>query len=216
MFVKQRMTANPFTVTPHTTLPDALDVMTTHGVRHVPVVEDGSVVGVISKNDISAAYPSKATTLSASEARYLIAKLKVGSTMSKPPIVISPDALLEEAAVLMRDRKIEMLPVVADGTLVGVITESDILESFMDILGFRDPGTRLTIEARDEPGVLSLMTGITAKHQANIQHLAVHRGLLDHSVVIVGLNTPNTEKIEADLNAAGMRIIAKRVNGHPA
>lgn len=216
MFVKQRMTANPFTVTAETTLPDALEVMTSHGVRHVPVVEGDRVVGVISQNDIKAAYPSKATTLSASEARYLIAKLKVAKTMSKPPVLIAPDALLEEAAVVMRDRKIEMLPVVSDGHLVGVITESDLLDSFMDILGFRDPGTRLTIEAKDEPGVLSVLTGITARHQANIQHLAVHRGLLDHSVVIVGLNTPNTDRIEADLTSAGMRILAKRVNGQNA
>lgn len=212
MFVKQRMTANPFTVTPEVSIPEALATMTEHGVRHLPVVDAGNVVGVISRNDIAAASPSKATTLSAQEATYLIAKLKVARVMSKPAIVISPEALLEEAAVILRDSKIEMLPVVADGTLVGVITESDILDSFIDILGFRDQGTRLTIEARDEPGVLRLLTGITAEHQANIQHLAVHRGNLDTSVVVVGLNTPNTEAIEADLVAAGMRILVRRVN----
>ena len=123
------------------------------------------------------------------------------------------EALLEEAAVLMRDNKIEILPVVEDGALVGVITESDLLDSFIDIMGFRDPGTRLTIEAKDQPGVLATLTGITANHHANIQHLAVHRGLLDTSVVIVGVNTPNTEAIEADLEAAGMHVLGRLVNG---
>lgn len=126
--------------------------------------------------------------------------------------MIAPDALLEEAATIMRDAKIEMLPVVSGDELVGVITESDLLDAFIDILGFRDHGTRLTIEAKDEPGGLSRLTGITAAHQANIQHLAVHRGNLDTSVVVVGLNSRNTEAIEADLAAAGMRIIARRIN----
>ena len=156
--------------------------------------------------------PSKATTLSAQEATYLISKLKVAKVMSHPPVVIAPDALLEEAATIMRDAKIEMLPVVSGDELVGVITESDLLDAFIDILGFRDHGTRLTIEAKDEPGGLSRLTGITAAHQANIQHLAVHRGNLDTSVVVVGLNSRNTEAIEADLAAAGMRIIARRIN----
>ena len=212
MFVKQRMTTNPFTVTPDQSIPDALSVMTERGVRHLPVVEGRRVVGVISRNDIAAASPSKATTLSAQEATYLISKLKVGRVMSTPPVVISPDALLEEAAVILRDGKIEMLPVVEGDELIGVITESDILDSFIDLLGFRDHGTRLTIEAKDEPGGLSKLTGITAAHQANIQHLAVHRGNLDTSVVVVGLNTRNTEAIEADLADAGMKILARRVN----
>jgi len=212
MFVKLRMTTNPFTVESTRSIPDALALMDERGVRHLPVVDGAKVIGVISRNDIAAASPSKATTLSAQEATYLMSKLTVGKVMSRPPVVVSPDALLEEAAIILRDGKIEMLPVVEDDRLIGVITESDILDSFIDVLGFRDQGTRLTIEARDEPGVLSLLTGITAQHQANIQHLAVHRGNLDTSVVVVGLNTPNTDAIEADLTAAGMRILARRTN----
>lgn len=212
MFVHQRMTANPFTTTPGTSIPDAAEVMTSRSVRHLPVVDDGRVVGVISLNDIRAALPSKATTLSAQEATYLVSKLDVAKVMSKPALTIGPDALLEEAAVLMRDRKIEMLPVVDDGRLVAVITESDLLDAFIDMLGFRDHGTRLTIEARDEPGVLSKLTGIMGTHHANIQHLAVHRGHLETSVVVVGVNTLNTEAIEADLAAQGMRVVGRNVN----
>lgn len=212
MLVKQRMTAKPFTTTPSSSVLDAQDTMRQRGVRHLPVVEGSRVVGVISENDIDAALPSKATTLSAQEATYLVSKLAVAKVMSRPVLTVSPDALLEEAAVLMRDRKIEMLPVVQGERLVGIITESDILDSFIDLLGFREHGTRLTIEARDETGVLSQMTGIMASHDANIQHIAVHRGNLDYSVVIVGINTLNTDAIEADLEAAGMRIIGRLVN----
>lgn len=214
MLVKQRMTANPFTVTSANSIPEAQAMMTKHKVRHLPVVDDGKVVGVISANDIAAALPSKATTLSTSEATYLISKLNVDKVMSRPPITIAPDALLEEAAVLMRNKKIEMLPVVADRELLGVITESDILDSFIDILGFKEHGTRLTIEARDELGVLSRLTGIMASHNANIQHLAVHRGGLEHSIVVIGINTLNTEAIEAELEREGMRILGTLTNQH--
>lgn len=212
MLVRQRMTSNPFTTRPTASVPEARDTMRTQGVRHLPVVEGARVVGVISENDIDAALPSKATTLSVQEATYLVSKLTVAKVMSRPVLTVSPDALLEEAAVMMRDHKIEMLPVVRDDRLVGVITESDILDSFIDLLGFREHGTRLTIEARDETGVLSQMTAILASHDANIQHIAVHRGNLDYSVVIVGINTLNTEAIEAELEAAGMRIIGRLAN----
>ncbi|MDO5677877.1 MAG: CBS and ACT domain-containing protein [Propionibacteriaceae bacterium] len=214
MLIKQRMTANPFTVTPEHTIPQAQETMDKHGVRHLPVVEDGRVVGVISANDIAAAMPSKATTLSAGEATYLVSKLKVGKVMSRNPITISPDALLEEAAVVMRDKKIEMLPVVQDGKLTGVITESTILDSFIDLLGFKEHGTRLTVEAPDELGVLARLTGIMAAHNANIQHVAVHRSGLGHSIVVIGVNTLNTEEIEAELEGDGLRVLGKLVNRH--
>lgn len=212
MFVKLRMTAHPFTVTPETTLPQAMDLMNEKGVRHLPVVSEGRVVGVLAPGDIAAAGPSKATTFAAGEINYLLSKLKVAKVMTRDPVTISPDALLEEAAVLMRDQKVEMLPVVDGDRLVGVITESAILDAFIEILGFRDPGTRLTVDATDAPGVLSRLGSITAKHHANIQHLAVYRGEGDRSIVVVGLNTLNTEEIEADLAGEGFVVLYKLQN----
>lgn len=212
MFVKLRMTAHPFTVTPETTLPQAIELMEAKRVRHLPVVSDGRVVGVLAPSDIAAAGPSRATTFAAGEINYLLAKLKVAKVMTRDPITISPDALLEEAAVLMRDHKVEMLPVVDGDELVGVITESAILDAFIEILGFRDRGTRLTVDATDAPGVLSLLGSVTAKHQANIQHLAVYRGEGDRSVVVVGLNTLNTDEIEQDLAAEGLTVLYRLQN----
>ena len=211
MFGKNRMTANPFTMTPENTLPEASALMKKHSVRHLPVVSEGRVVGVLSRGDIAAAGPSQATSLSAGEITYLLNKLKVGKVMTRDPVTISPDALLEEAATAMRDNRIEMLPVVADGELVGVITESAILDAFIELLGFRDHGTRLTVDATDAPGVLARLAQATARHHANIQHVAVYRGQ-DHSTVVVGVNTPNTDALEADLAADGFAVLAKLVN----
>ncbi len=212
MFVKTRMTAHPFTVTPETTLPEAIELMEAKRVRHLPVVSDGRVVGVLAPSDIAAAGPSRATTFSAGEVNYLLAKLKVAKVMSRNPLTISPDALLEEAAVLMRDHKVEMLPVVDGDELVGVVTESAILDAFIELLGFRDRGTRLTVDVTDAPGVLSRLGAITAKHQANIQHVAVYRGEGERSTLVVGLNTLKTDEIEADLAAEGLVVLRRLQN----
>ena len=211
MFVKTRMTANPFTVTPQNSVPEAVAVMRAHGVRHLPVVADGRVVGVLSNSDVAAASPSPATSLSASEVVYLLGKLKVAKVMTRDPLTISPDALLEEAATIMRDNKVEMLPVVEGGELVGVITESAILDAFIELLGFRDRGTRLTVEAKEGTGVLARLGQAAAKHHTSIGHVAVYKGD-DRSNVVIGVNTTNTEALEADLAADGFTVVAKLVN----
>ena len=125
---------------------------------------------------------------------------------------MQPDTLLEEAAVLMRDRKVEMLPVLSDGKLVGVITESNIMDAFIDLLGFRDRGTRLTMDAYDVPGQIEKLGKITNQHSANINHLAVYHGGSGRSTIVVGINSTNTEAIERDFEAAGFVIIARLVD----
>lgn len=212
MFVKLRMTANPFTVGPDNSIRDAIALMDERNIRGLPVVRDGDVVGVISRGDLDKASPSKATSLAAGEVNYLLAKLKVHQVMSRHPITISPDALLEEAAVLMRDNKIELLPVVDDGGLVGVLTESAILDAFIEMMGFRDKGTRLTIDLDDAPGVLEKVGAITANHGANVLHLAVYRGQTSRAALVLGLNVLNTDEIEADLEGAGYRVIYRLQN----
>ena len=211
MFVRTRMTANPFTCEPKTTLPEAMAIMRAHRIRNLPVIEDGHLVGVLTSRDVAAASPSPATSLSAGEITYLLGKLKVGKIMSRDPVSIGPDALLEEAALAMRDNKVEMLPVVEDGRVVGVITESAIFDAFIEVLGFRDHGTRLTLDAIDAPGVMAKLAETTARHGANIQHLAVYRGQ-ERATVIVGVNTLNTDALEADLADAGFTVLARLVN----
>lgn len=212
MFVKLRMTANPFTVGPEDSIRDAIAVMDERRVRGLPVVRDGKVVGILSRGDIDKASPSRATSFAAGEVNYLLAKLKVSQVMTPDPIPIAPEALLEEAAVLMRDNKIEMLPVVDDGHLVGIITESAILDAFIEMMGFRDKGTRLTIELDDAPGVLEKIGAITAKHGANVLHLAVYRGPMARATLVLGLNSLNTAEIEEELAAAGYSVIYRLQN----
>lgn len=212
MFVKSKMTTNPFTISPDQTIPDAHEIMAQNGVKRLPVIKNGKLVGIVSKEDILRASPSEATTFSIGEITYLLAKTKISQIMSKSPVTISSKALLEEAATLMRDNDISFLPVIDDNKLVGIITESDIFDSFIELLGFREPGTRLTIEADDTPGIMSNLTSIIGKFGANINHVAVYRGANGKSAIVVGINSLNTSEIEKSIEGQGFKILYKLQN----
>ena len=212
MFVKSKMTANPFTISPDQTIPDAHEIMTENGVKRLPVMKNGKLVGVVSKEDIAQASPSKATTFSMGEITYLLAKTKISQIMNKNPITVSSDDLLEAAAVLMRDNNVSFLPVIDNNKLVGIITESDIFDSFIELLGFREPGTRLTVEADDAPGIMSNLTSIIGNFGANISHVAVYRGSNGKSAVVIGINSLNTADLEKSIEKQGFKIVYKLQN----
>lgn len=212
MFVKNKMTSNPFTISSAQTILDAQEIIKKNGIKRLPVVDNGKLVGVVSGEDIVKVSPSKATALSMGEITYLLAKTKIKSIMKKNPLTISPNALLEEAATLMRDNNIGFLPVMDGEKLVGIITGSDILDSFIELLGFREPGTRLTIEAEDAPGILSKLTSIFASFSANITHVAIYRGTLGKSNIVVGTNSLNTSEIEKYIAEQGYNIVYKLQN----
>jgi len=212
MFVRTKMTTNPFTISPDSTIPDAHEIMSKHNVRRLPVVKDGVLVGVVSREDIAQASPSKATTFSVGELTYLLARTKIKSVMKKNPVTIGPDALLEEAAIMMRSNEVGFLPVVENGRLVGIITESNIFDAFIELLGFKDSGTRLTIEADDTPGVMASLASIFAEYGANITHLGVYRGSSGKCAVVVGTQSYNTEDIEKSIESRGFKIIYKLQN----
>ncbi len=121
------MSKDPVTIQPETTLPEAHRLMKKHGIRRLPVLKEGRLVGIVTLGDVRGAEPSGATTLSVWEINYLISRLKVEEIMTPNPIVVKRDAKVGEAAQLMLRYKISGLPVVDDvGMLVGIITESDI------------------------------------------------------------------------------------------
>lgn len=206
MYVKSRMTSNPYTIAFDAPITEVIELMREKNLKRVPVVQGEKVVGIITQGDLQKVSPTKATTLSIFEINYLLSKTKVSDAMTKEVITVSPDALLEEAAVLMRDNKISTLAVVKDSKLVGIITESDIFDSFIDLLGFRDVGSRITIQAPDNPGVLADITEIFRDLDSNITHIAAYRGSNGFSDIVIRTNTINTDMLEKRLDEHGFKI----------
>jgi CBS domain-containing protein len=125
--IKDWMTGDVMTVSPDTTLPEAHRIMTDYHIRRLPVVEDGRLVGIVTRGDVRGAQPSDATSLSIWELNYLLARLKVREIMTGAALTVRPEATIGEAAQIMLDNKVSGLPVVdGDGRVVGIITESDI------------------------------------------------------------------------------------------
>jgi acetoin utilization protein AcuB len=127
MRVRDLMTAKPITVDPETPMLDARQRMVAERIRHLIVVEDARVVGMVTDRDIRLNLPSPATSLSVWEMNYLLSKLTVGSVMSRSVLVVDPDRPVAEAAHIMIEHKIGALPVVEAGRLVGIVTESDFV-----------------------------------------------------------------------------------------
>lgn len=171
MLVKDRMTRNPVTVSPETTVPDALEIMKQNGVRRLPVVKNGVLVGIVTQMDLLRATPSPATTLAVWEIPGLVAKIKVQDVMTTNVQTIGPDEPIEDAALIMRQHKIGGVPVMQGDQLVGIITETDIFDAFVDMLGVRQGGTRITLEIEDRVGVLADITGLIKELGMNIVSL---------------------------------------------
>ncbi|MBI2002434.1 MAG: CBS domain-containing protein [candidate division NC10 bacterium] len=152
MLVQHWMTRDVVTVEADMPFLEARVVMKGKRIRHLPIVERGKLIGVVTDRDLKQAAPSGATTLDVFELNYLLLKMKVRDLITRDPITIRPTNSVEKAALLMHDHKIGCLPVVDEtGSLVGMITETDLLEVMVEILGYKEKGTRIAFEVLDTP-----------------------------------------------------------------
>ncbi len=154
MYVDRIMTRNVLQVSEEMRAPQLAALMRDHHIRHLPVVRDGGLVGLVTSHDLERASPSPVTTLSVGEANYLISKLTAAKLMRSKVISCTPDTLVEEAAHRMRQEKIGCLPVVDHGgKLVGILTHEDLLDFFLDITGcLMADTTRIAIHLPDSTG----------------------------------------------------------------
>jgi len=169
MLVREWMTSPPITITPDITVPDALRLMHEKKIRRLPVLDrHGKLIGIVSDSDLLYASPSPVSSLSVWEVHYLLGRLKVEEVMTRQVITVTEDAPLEEAACIMADNKIGGLPVMRDGELVGIITETDLFKVFLQVLGARRSGVRVTAQVSETPGTLARVTGAIFAAGGNI------------------------------------------------
>lgn len=128
------MTRNPVTVTPRNAIRTAINLMREGGYRRLPVVDRGRLVGIITDRDLRRAANSPFVVREQWYDNFILDHIEVGSCMTPNPMTIEPRASIADAARLMRNHKIGGLPVVADGQLVGIVTETDLLDFLIEIL----------------------------------------------------------------------------------
>ncbi|MDO5441222.1 MAG: CBS domain-containing protein [Bacillota bacterium] len=169
MFVRERMTPNPITIQETASITEVTALMKENKLKKVPVLNGTKLVGVVTDKDIDRVSPSGATTLSVFEIGALLAKTTVKDAM-KPAITVTPDTYIEDVAIKMREARCNVVIITAEEKVVGIITESDMLDSFIAMLGGREEGNRYIIEADNVPGVLGRLGNATNELGINVNH----------------------------------------------
>jgi acetoin utilization protein AcuB len=196
MLVIERMTRNPITVTGSSTVRQALDIIDRRKLRHLPVVDDKeNLVGIVSETDLLRA-----------DRDALVEEI-----MTAEVVTATEYTALEDAARIMIDHRISSLPVMRNGKLVGIVTETDLFNIFLELLGGREAGVRLTMLIPEEKGMLASVTHEIAAMGGNILALGTFMGEdPTNRMVTVKVASVPSEKLVAIMEALGMEIVDVR------
>ena len=136
--VREFMSTELETLSPHSTLKEAVTLEARHKIRHIPVLEDGKLVGIVTDRDLKRAMPSLLSNLDRAEYERVMSTTSVSQIMTRSPHTIAPTTTLQDAARLISEKRYGALPVVADGVLVGIISQNDILRALLKIVDALD------------------------------------------------------------------------------
>jgi acetoin utilization protein AcuB len=164
LLVKDSMTREVVALPPQSTAGEALALCRERRIRHLPVLEDDGLVGIVSDRDLRSATPALGDPARAEA----LGRILVHEVMVREVATTHPDDPIEEAANALRERKIGCLPVIEDGALVGIVTSSDVMEALVYLMGAHEPGNRLEVVMPDRPGTLAGVSGIFGELGINI------------------------------------------------
>ena len=164
MLVRDVMTAHPISIRPDGDPRAALGLCKSARIRRLPVVDgEGHVVGIVTRSMLEQ-FLATAPPPSVQARQHGMTQVMVA-----PVVTVSPDDPMEEAARRMVDHKIGSLPVVEDGRLVGIVTETDIFKEFVEILGGQSAALRVTVVVPDVPGSLARVVNAVASLRGNVR-----------------------------------------------
>jgi acetoin utilization protein AcuB len=176
MLVGKRMSHPVIWITPDMPVHDALNLFKREHIRRAPVLKGEKMVGIVSDRDLINASPSPATSLSVWELNYLLSKITIADVMTKKVLTVNEDTPIEEAARIMADNKIGGMPVMRKDKVVGIITETDLFKIFLELLGAREKGLRVTALIADVKGTLASITKAIADLGGNFISFGLFTG----------------------------------------
>jgi acetoin utilization protein AcuB len=207
MRIKDFMSTNVVTVNEDTSVHDARKIMEAHKIRRLPVMRKGNLVGLVTLRMLLEAAPSPATALSIHELHYLLAKMTVKDLMVRDPYTVSPEMPAEEALQVGQEMGYGGFPVMDNGRLVGIITESDIVRVMTRVLGVRVKGKRIDIKVTKTFGNMRRIMEILDKHRVVLLSLMTFlRPEEGDYMIILRVQTDNAESIAKELRAAGFTL----------
>ncbi|MDQ4128680.1 MAG: CBS and ACT domain-containing protein [Actinomycetota bacterium] len=210
LLVKDSMTREVVTLSPEDTAKRALALCQEQRIRHLPVLEDGHIVGIVSDRDLR----STAPPLGDSGRAAALAEIRVGEVMAREVETVAADDPIEQAANTMREKRIGCLPVVECGELVGIVTASDVMDALVYLVGAHEPGSRMEVALPDRPGSLAGAAGVFGMCGINIVSAAMgttrepaEEGAARERVVVFRVDTIDTAEVVGYLEEAGYTVL---------
>jgi acetoin utilization protein AcuB len=206
LLVRDSMTREVVAVAPETTAAEALALCRMNRIRHLPVLEGGRLVGVISDRDLRAATPALGDSVRAEA----LDRIRVADEMAREVMTVHPEDPIEDAAMAMYERKFGCLPVVDGEKLVGMVTTSDVMRALVRLVGAHKPSSRLEIALPSRSGSLAEVTQVIRDEGVDIVSVLAsseHEDEAGERVVVLRVATIGPKQVVQSLRAAGYRIL---------
>ena len=210
LLVRDSMARDIATLSPDETAATALGLCRERRIRHLPVLMEGRLVGIVSDRDLRSSTPAFGDP----ERAAALQNVLVEDVMAREVITADPDDPVEQAANTMRERKIGCLPVLAGEELVGIITASDVMEALVYLVGANEPGSRMEVALPDRPGSLAGAAGVFGMFGINIVSAAMGAtrepqgaGAPRERIVVFRVDTIDTGEVVGYLEEAGYSVL---------
>jgi len=198
MLVSRRMSRDPVAISPEASIQEAIELMKTHSIRHLPVVDGQErLVGWVSDTELRGVFIAS-----------MIEELTVGDVMIADPITVSSTDVLEQAALLISKHKIGGMPVLEDGKLVGIITVVDILEAFVDIMGVLGSSSRLDVRLGDSRDAFQEVSRIIREHDGEIISVGILSQESPERIYSFRIEKCDTEPLRQALEEQGYKVVS--------
>ncbi|QTD41392.1 acetoin utilization AcuB family protein [Sporosarcina sp. Te-1] len=204
MLVEEIMKKEVVTLTTAHTVRDALQIMRDHKIRHLPILNDGKLVGVVSDRDLKQAAPA---LLAEPDQQPL--DLPLTKIMTSNPITGHPMDFVEESAVLFYEHQIGCLPIVSGGRLVGIITETDLLYNYIELTGAHQPGSQIEVRVPNVPGILFEVSKVFHEQNTNVLSVLVYpdKENKDNKILVIRIKTMNPLQTIQGLKESGFEVL---------
>ena len=210
LLVKDTMAREIVTLSPDETAATALALCRERRIRHLPVLEEGRIIGIVSDRDLRSSTPA----LGDPDRAAALQEVLVEDVMAREVVTVLPDDPIEQAANTMREGKIGCLPVLEGDDLVGIITASDVMDALVYLVGANEPGSRMEVALPDRPGSLAGAAGVFGMCGINIVSAAmgatrepIVEGASRERVVVFRVDTIDTTEVVGYLEEAGYSVL---------
>ncbi|MGI2326320.1 acetoin utilization AcuB family protein [Planococcus sp. YIM B11945] len=205
MLVEEIMKTDIHSLRSDQTMKDVIEIFKEKRIRHLPIVDDGKLVGVLSERDLKDALPSR-FSLSPLPEMY---EKTIDSIMTKNPITAHPMDFVEEVAMVFYEQQIGCLPVISGGELVGFLTETDLLYKYIELTGAHQPGSQIEIRVQNRSGVLFEVSKVFNEQNINILSVLVYpdKQNTENKILVFRVQTMNPLAIINDLRKEGFDVL---------